>query len=392
MGAGRRAAKAIGAYLASGARHHVPRLAGHVGDGGRLRPADQGRRARASSAPASHRGRGDRPGRSARRRREGRRRGVAGAHGRGGDPSRHPPRPHGGVRRGGARDHLCPRCHRRSRARSPYICCAGRLAARGSARPAARSVRGLRVPVRAVPVVPGQAGARRRRRPRRRGATRRPWRRSGPRSRSSSAAGPTTARPPSEATDPALKDLFQRMSEMEDEHLDTLHAPLPRGGARAERRLRDQRAPRSSRGWSTRRRTRPTCCALAIGFETAGGRRSSPSTWTSARRARSSASSTRSWPPRSASTSTLLTDELERFLAGKGGHPVAVAPGHVVRRSPGCRTTSSGAPIFAGHRAVVFTDGGCDRCPGGTAAAAAARWLGRQAQGLGAPSPRRTGR
>ncbi len=104
-----------------------------------------------------------------------------------------------------------------------------------------------------------------------------------------------------DAKDPYLRDLFARFAAMEDEHMQTLskryHAELPDAvGRLPDRPRRDLRRHRPQAGGS-----RPTCSASRS--------RSNSARWTSSpararrrRTARSSASSTGSSPPRSAST------------------------------------------------------------------------------------------
>jgi hypothetical protein len=92
-----------------------------------------------------------------------------------------------------------------------------------------------------------------------------------------------------EADDPALGELFGRFAGMEKEHMDTLskryHAARP-----------------SSPMSSASPRIRPTCSGSPS--PSSNGRRiSSPGKVTTRRPARSSASCTGNWPPRSASTS-----------------------------------------------------------------------------------------
>ena len=124
---------------------------------------------------------------------------------------------------------ICPRCHRPIEGSEQYICCAGDTL-QWKCTQCGKVSEGFAFPYGQCPMCQGKlvrdAGA-------------------GPVDESNERAmeairtafeielggGAYYRKAATEASDPALKDLFQRMSEMEDEHLDTLtrryHAEVP---------------------------------------------------------------------------------------------------------------------------------------------------------------------
>jgi len=104
-----------------------------------------------------------------------------------------------------------------------------------------------------------------------------------------------------ESKDEELRELFGRFAGMEKEHMETLskryHAELPTPSA-------DFQLDRAAifAGVDRKPRTRPTCFASPLPSSSARWT-SSPARASARRKVRSSASCTRNWPPRSASTS-----------------------------------------------------------------------------------------
>ena len=126
-----------------------------------------------------------------------------------------------------------------------------------------------------------------------------------------------------DAQDPTMKELFGRFQGMEREHMATLsrryHVEIPPpaavpGGAGRRLRRRPAASPpirRTCSGWPSPSRS--------------GRWPTSPSAWSAAPRARRSGSSTRSWPPRSGSTST-CSPPSRRWQAGEARAAVAAVP------------------------------------------------------------------